>query len=140
MILKILRTIFLAVGLVMVCLGFFNIYELAKPSEEAIDASPSPASRQLETYTLSNNAYSEKAVEELEFRNVGNDESTLIYRLDDLPESDERINTAGFAEEFDAFEEAAVASKPEAGNFPVLLICGGSAMLALGIFSFRLEQ
>lgn len=149
MIPNIIRTIFLALGLFMLWLGFLYHYELGireKLPEEAIistekqDALPV---RELATYTLSNDAYSAEAVKELEFNNLDSKENTLIYRLGEYQESDqmpETINTAGFATEFDLLEEETKAEKQDpARSLPALLSGGGILFLLIGFLAFRLK-
>lgn len=139
---KILKTVFLALGLAMLWIGFLSNYRLNKQQIAVEDSTPAPNSRQLETYTLKNDSYSDDAVEELKFNNPGNGDHTLIYQLGDFPESEddalEYINTAGFADEFNELE---VGINAEDSNepFPVLLIFGGVGFLLIGFLTLRKE-
>ena len=134
------KRLFLALGLAMLWLGFLYSYELNKQENALVEADKKPAARHFETYTLSNDAYSEEAIEELKFNNPGNRDHALIYPLGDFPESDEvepeYYNTAGFAEEFNEFEVSAESTKLP---FPLILVFGGAGFLLIGFLAIRKE-
>ncbi len=141
MIPDIVKKVFIALGLAMVWLAFFCSYELKMQKEASVTPETVQSPRGLETYTLTNNSYSEEVVEELEFNNVNNKDRTLIYRLQDLPESEsgpERVNTAAFADEFDALDAAY--EEPEEAGFSVILAGGGVLFLIFGFYTFHVEH
>ena len=140
MIPKLVKRLFLALGLAMLWLGFLYSYELNKQESAVVEADKKQAARHFETYTLSNDAYSEEAIEELKFNNPGNGDRALIYPLGDFPESDEvepeYINTAGFTEEFDELEVSAESTE---APFPLILVFGGAGFLLIGFLTLRKE-
>lgn len=130
MVKKSLPIIFLALGLLMLGLGFFYSHDLKKHQEFAKKTEPSTPLVESDTYTLENDQYEGEYTPNTEFSLMNETDSSFILREEESTVN--TYNSAGFAEEFELMEQERSSS-----NIPALMIFGGAFFLTFGFILFR---
>jgi hypothetical protein len=148
MLTRLLTTIFLALGLAMVWLGFFYHHELQRKAVVEQEAGEEPFFEELEFYTLADDQYTESddALSGVELSPLHiTDFSIYVFPEDQVlhessesleksPESTKSAMEALAEKESDLLEEGAVE------NFPLILAMSGALFMAFGIFSCKVSE
>ena len=133
MVAKTVRTIFLALGLAMIWLGFFYSYELKKMQASGAAGGSAEPLVEFETYTLENNQYEGEFSPKVEFSLMNETDSSYLLMQEEPAVNS--YNTAGFAKEFDLMEQERTLSL-----FPVILTFAGAVFLVFGFFSCKIKE
>lgn len=145
---KVLRTIFLALGLAMIWLAFFYHYELKKQPVIVQEYEEESFYGELETYTLADDNYTESDETfsglELMPLHVTDFSISISPKEDWLPsieqqqeQMDEDAATAAEVKEMPAAQQVQEAG---IGRFPLVLAAAGAFFLFCGVLSCRLNK
>lgn len=145
MLTRLLSTIFLALGLAMIWLGFFYHHELQRKAVVEQEAREEPFFEELEFYTLADDQYTESddALSGVELSPLHvTDFSIYAFPEDQVL----REGSAGFEESPESSMEALAEKESDfleegpVENFPLILGMAGAVFMAFGIFSCKVSE
>lgn len=141
---KVLRTIFLALGLAMIWLGFFYHYELKKQPVMVQEAEAEDFYGELELYTLADDNYTEsdEAFSGLELMPLHVTDFSISVAPEEswLPIAEHGQAAAPTETITEEVQTGALVQEAGIGRFPLILAAAGAFFIFCGVLSCRLNN
>lgn len=144
---KVVRTIFLALGLAMLWLGFFYQYELKKQPVQPVivqEAEEENFFGELELYTLADDNYTEsdEALSGLELMPLHITDFSISVPAEEswLPKTAQDGAGTPAAASTEEVQTGAIVQEAGTGRFPLILAAAGAFFLLCGVLSCRLNN
>lgn len=141
---KVVRTIFLALGLAMLWLGFFYQYELKKQPVIVQEAEEENFFGELELYTLADDNYTEsdEALSGLELMPLHVTDFSISVPAEEswLPKIEQDGAGTPAAAGTEEVETGVFVQEAGTGRFPLILAAAGAFFLLCGVLSCRLNN